>query len=407
MALYNYQAASASGAAVKGLLEAKNEEAVVKQLQEKGYFPVEVGLERPPGAAAFFFSLDSIFKGRVSGREVAGFTHELSTLIDAGITLDMSLSILAPLEKNQRLRAVILKIHEGIRGGKTFSSSLEEHPEIFPEIFVSTVRAGEAGGALEESLSRLKRFMEESERLKDEIRSALIYPLILTTVGGGAVLLMLLFVIPKFSAVFADAGGVMPLPARVLLAVSDCLISYWWALPALICAAAFGFGYFIRTEGGRSWIDGLKLKSPLLGHVFQKVTVSRFSRTLGMLLHGGIPVIEALMIAEKTAGNSVVRSEIKSLIEGVRSGRGLSAPMKEMKTFPPLAVHLITVGDETGKLDDMLIKLSENYDRDITTAIKRLLSLLEPAIILIMAVVVGFIVVSLLLSIFSINDIPV
>lgn len=406
MALFTYQATDSGGALVKGSLEAKDEKALVDRLQEMGYFPMSVGkgAENKASSSAGVFK---IFSKRVSSRSVLDFTHELSTMLSAGLPLDRSLSILAGLEKNTGFKAVILDMHKGIHAGETFADCLGNHPGVFSEMYVSTVRAGEAGGALEPVLSRLKKYMEESEKLKEDIKSALIYPLLLTFVGGSAILLMLLFVIPKFTVIFADMGGVMPLPTRLLLGASQLMASYWWA-----AAGALGGGLLwargrLRTEDGRLFFDRISLSVPLLGEVLRKAVVSRFSRTLGTLLQGGLPILDALNIAVKTMGNSFMSRSTIPVIEGARRGRGMVEPLRETGAFPPLAVHLLAVGEETGKLDEMLLRLSDNYDQDISVAIKRLLALMEPLIILVMAVVVGFIVVSLLLAIFSLNDMPV
>ncbi|MBI5236997.1 MAG: type II secretion system F family protein [Deltaproteobacteria bacterium] len=407
MALFTYQATDASGRSIKGSLEAKDELVLVDKLQEMGYFPINIGKGTDERALPASAGRMKFFSGRVSGRSVTLFTHELSSMLEAGLALDRSLSILAELEKNAVFKSVILDIHKGIHGGLPLADSLDKHPDVFSEIYVSTVRAGEAGGSLESVLSRIKRFMEETEKLKEDIKSALIYPLLLTVVGGSAIMLMLLFVIPKFTVIFADMGGVMPLPTRMLLGLSEGVSRYWWVIAGAAAVVFFTVRRRLRTEEGRLLFDRLKLEVPLLGEVLRKAVISRFSRTLGTLLQGGLPILEALNIAVKTMGNSFMSRDIQPVIEGVRRGRGMVQPLKETKSFPPLAVHLLTVGEETGKLDEMLLKLSDNYDQDISTSIKRLLSLMEPLIILVMAVVVGFIVISLLLAIFSLNDMPV
>lgn len=404
MGLFTYQATDASGRSINGSLEAKDEKALVDKLQAMGYFPINI---RKGEDERVTRSARGLFSTRLPGRSVTNFTHELLVMLDAGLPLDRSLSILAELEKNVVFRSVMLDILKGIHGGATLADCLARHPDVFSGIYVSTVRAGEAGGALEPVLSRIKRFMEETDKLKEDIKSAMIYPLLLTAVGGGAIMLMLVFVIPKFTAIFADMGGVMPLPTRMLLGFSEGISRYWWAIAGAAAAVFMAARRFLRTDDGRLLFDRLKLEVPLLGDVFRKVVISRFSRTLGTLLQNGLPILDALDIAVKTMGNSFMSRMIQPVIEGVRRGRGMVQPLKETGSFPPLAVHLLTVGEETGKLDEMLLKLSDIYDRDISTAIKRTLSLMEPLIILVMAAVVGFIVISLLLAIFSLNDTPV
>lgn len=407
MALFDYKATDTSGKYVSGSMEAKDEGALVTRLQEMGYFPVKIGQSSSKKPATATPLKLSLFSKRITGRQIAGFTHELASLLEAGLPLDRSLSILAELEKNEAFREIILEILKGIRGGDSFGDCLGRYPGVFPDIYVSTVRAGEAGGAIETVLARLNKYMEESQRLKDDIKSALLYPVLLTVVGGSAVAVMVLFVIPRFSVIFSDMGALMPLPTRILLGVSGAVRGGWWLMAAAFVTAFFISRRFLATEDGRLFFDRLKLSVPLLGDVVLKAAVSRFARTLGTLLQSGLPIIEALNISVNTIGNSSLAKDINPVIDGVRRGRGMTVPLKEVSSFPSLAVHMLTVGEETGKLDEMLLKLSDNYDHDISTSIKRLLSLLEPAIILVMAIVVGFIVISLLLAIFSLNDMPV
>jgi general secretion pathway protein F len=248
--------------------------------------------------------------------------------------------------------------------------------------------------------------MEDSEKLKEDVTSAFLYPLLLMFAGSSAIIVMLVFVIPRFTVIFADAGAAMPLSTKVLFFLSGFFMKFWWAV---VLSAAFSVFFIYRklgTEKGRLFFDRWKLKLPLLGQVFKKVVISRFSRTLGTLMQGGLPALEALRIAINTMGNSFILKQMQPIIDGVKRGRGFAQPLREAGFFPPLAVHMLKIGEETGKLEEMLLKLANKYDREIATSIKRLLALLEPSIILMMAVVVGFIVISLLLAIFSLNDIP-
>lgn len=403
--LYTYQATDMSGRLIKGSLEARDENTLVAKLREMGYYPISVETPGAEKSAVRRFSLIRASR-RISGRDVLRLTNELSSLLEAGLPLDRSLSVLAEIETNEAFKLLILEIVKGIREGSTFAGCLEKHTGVFSEIYISTVSAGEAGGSLEAALERTGKFMEQAQKLKDDITSALLYPLLLTVVGGSAVLVMVLFVIPKFSIIFEDMGGVMPLPTRMLLAASEGLVSYWWAALLFFAAVFFEVKRRAKTAAGRLSIDRLKLKTPVMGPIFRKAVVSRFARTLGTLLQGGLPILDALRIAVNTMGSRSMSLGMEPVVEGVRRGRGIALPLKEAGSFPPLAVQMLTVGEETGRLDEMLIRLADNYDRDIATAIKRGLALLEPAIILVMALVVGFIVISLLLAIFSMNDMP-
>ncbi len=406
MALFVYHATDASGNVVKGTLEARDKKALVDRLQDMGYFPIRVGSSAEAKTADITGKRRSFLRRRVPAQCVVDFTQELSDMLEAGLPLDRSLSILVELESNETFRKVIQGILNNILSGGTFAESLEKHPEIFSEIYINTVRAGEAGGSLELVLARLKKFIEDARRLKEDIKSALIYPLLLTFVGGGAVALMLLVFIPKFSAILADMGGVMPLPTRVLLAISGTLTTYWPIILGVLAISVLAFRFMIRTEEGRKKFDSLKLVLPLFGPILRKAAVSRFARTLGALIQGGLPILDSLNIALKTMGNAFLSFEMEPVTDGVRRGRGLSASLGEVASFPALAVHMLAVGEETGRLDETLLRLADKYDRDVSIAVKRLLSLLEPLIILVMAVIVGFVVISLLLAVFSLNDIP-
>ncbi len=407
MALFLYHATDATGKFVKGSLEAKNKDSLVEKLRDMGYFPIRIGStaedEKSPVSTKGGFSL---FRKKASPSLIVGFTQELADMLEAGLPLDRSLSILAELEKNEAFAKVIAQVHKDIQSGETFADSLAKHPHLFSEVYVNTVHAGEAGGSLEIVLSRLKTFIEDAKRLKEDIRSALIYPLLLVLVGGSAVALMLLVFIPKFSVILEDMGGVMPLPTQILLNISGTMTRFWPVILILIAATVFGIKALLKTDDGRVRFDRIKLRIPLFGPILRKAAVSRFARTLGALMQGGLPILESLQIAVKTLGNSFMTQEISPAIDGVRRGRGLSGPLQETSAFPALAIHMLAIGEETGKLDETLIRLSDKYDRDIGTAVKRLLSLLEPLIILVMAAIVGFVVISLMLAVFSLNDMP-
>ncbi len=406
MALFAYQATDASGKIVRGTLEARDKKALIDRLHEMGYFPIRVGSPAEVKVTPVSKKRRAIFRKRVPHRCVLEFTQELADMLGAGLPLDRSLAILEELEENEAFREIIGGIHKNILSGGTFAESLELHPEVFSEIYINTVRAGEAGGSLEIVLARLKKFIEDAQRLKEDIKSALIYPLLLTVAGGGAVALMLLVFIPRFSAILADMGGVMPLPTQILLGISGALTTYWPLIIGGLVAAILAFRFIYRTEEGRRRVDRIKLGLPLFGPILSRAAVSRFARTLGALMQGGLPILNALDIAIKTMGNAFLAGEMGPVSDGVRRGRGLSASLAGVSCFPRLAVHMIAVGEETGRLDETLLRLADKYDRDVGIAVKRLLSLLEPLIILVMAVIVGFVVISLLLAVFSLNDIP-
>lgn len=407
MALFDYQAANSSGKLVSGSLEASDESSLIDRLQEMGYYPVKVWEGKEGHADGFGAAgIGRYFSKKVPSSCVAVFTQELHSLLDAGLALDNALALLADLEENLVFKGVIKELYKGIHGGKSLAECLEQFPDIFDTVYISMIRAGEAAGALDAVLERLKKFLEDSLRLREEIKSALVYPLFLTLAGGSAVIVMLFFVVPKFSGIFEDMGAALPLPTRILLVASGAMGRYWWVMAVFAAAAAAGLRHYVKTEKGKRSFDAFKCRLPLIGSVNHKSAVSRFSRTLGVLLQSGLPIVEALRISAGTMGNVVLEESIIPVVEGVRNGRGIAAPLKETGRFSAIAVHMLTVGEETGKLDEMLLKLADKYDLEIRTSAKRLITLLEPGLILVMAVIVGFIVISLLMAIFSLNEMP-
>lgn len=396
MAVYRYEATDPGGRTVRGSLEAKDEGAIAVRLREMGYLPIEVN-RTSDGAAPKGPS------GRVNSRDAANLTQALSGLLEAGFPLDKSLSILAGLESKPALSSIILSIKKGVEAGRPLSDCLSDFPKAFSPIYVSMVKAGEAGGAMEAALRRLHAYLEDSRRIKDEITSALIYPSLLLAAGGAAIFVMLFFVTPAFTDIFADMGGEVPFAAKALLFINRWAPVFFLAISAALTLSYTAFRGRIGSREWRLYVDGVKLKVPVLGEIFRKASISRFARTLGALLQGGVPLLNGLTLAIGTAGNLRISEDLSPVVEGVRKGKGLSVTLKEAD-FPPLALHMLTIGEEAGRLDEMLLKLSDTYDREIGVAIKRLLQLLEPAIILFMSIVVGAIVITLLTTIMSVND---
>jgi len=406
MTVFVYKATDQNGQFVEGDLEAPNYHVAVEQIQKLNYFPIKV-TEGKPGSG---FALGNKFPwtdffGQVSQKELLTLTQQLSTLVGAGITLDGSLSSLTKLADKENLKEILADIQKRVHGGSSFAEALSEHPKTFSKLYVNMIRAGEEGGVLTSSLDRLAKFMEKAEDLKNNIRSALVYPAILALVGGAAVVVLVTVVIPRFSVLFEDMGTALPLPTKLMLGLSAVVSNYWWLLLILFVLMSAGFLSYIKTEQGKYRWDSLVLKLPLFGTLVQKIEVSRFSLTLSTLLKSGVPVLPALGIVKTILSNSVVVSAMSPLQAGLKSGKGLSGPLQQSGIFPPMAVHMITVGESSGTLDDMLNKVSETYDKEVEFSIKQIISLIEPMMILLMALIIGFIVISMLLAIFSINDI--
>ena len=291
-----------------------------------------------------------------------------------------------------------------VRSGKSFSDALARFPALFPMFYVNMVKAGEAGGFVEDVISRMAVYLENSQGLKDDVRSALIYPMVIFLFSIVAIVVLLTFVIPNFSEIFEDMGGELPLSTVMLLALSDGLVKYWWVLILMLTGMAVGIKKYVSSESGKNFWDRLKFRLPVFGKLYREVAVSHFSRTFGTLLDSGVPMLNALQIVKGTMENEKITEIISSVREAVRKGKSISEPLKESDIFPAIAVHMIMVGEETGKLNEMFIKISDRFDIEVKTTVKRLLTLLEPALIIFMAVMIGFIVVSMLMAIFSINE---
>jgi general secretion pathway protein F len=368
-----------------------------------GMLPLEIASKR--SGQPWKFNLRLGFGG-VTAREVMFFTQELSTLVSAGLPLDRSLAICKQLSEKPRMREMVDEILQGIKQGKTFADSLADHPKAFSKLYVNMVKAGEASGSLPQVLERLVEFQQSADELKSYLISSLIYPALLTLVGGLSIIILLNYVVPKFASIFDDAGRALPLPTQFLLAASNFTKTYWWVFLLAGAACLAGFSSFTRTPRGRLLWDRAKLRILLLGQVLRKMEVARISRTLGTLVHNAVPLVQSLNIVREITGNSVISRAISEIADGVKKGEGVAKPMEKTGVFPPLAVHLIEVGEETGRLDVMLLELSKVYDKEVRAAIKNLIALFEPVMILVMGLVVGVIVVSMMLAIVSINDVP-
>jgi len=301
---------------------------------------------------------------------------------------------------------VIQDVLKEVKGGKSFSEGLAKYPAVFPKVYVSMVRAGEAGGVLEEILGRLSSYLGTSEELKSYIVGAMIYPLLLSVVGLVSVTILTLFVVPKFTSIFQDMGVPLPLPMAILRALSSILTNYWWAILLALLITGFYLKRFRESSEGRLKLDRWMLRIPMVGAVLRKVEVARFSRSLGTLLHGGVPLLQSMTIVRDIIGNQSIAMTIEPIRNGIKKGEGIAQPMKQAGVFPPLAMHLIEVGEESGKLDTMLIQVADAYDTEVRNSIKNLIAFFEPALIVLMGIIIGTIVVSMLMAIFSINDIP-
>lgn len=408
MAAYSYKAAAADGKLIEGVIEAPDDRTVALRLQDMGYIPIKIGTQAKRSRLSFDLSRNQLpwSKKRVRGRDILVFTQELYTLTRSGLPLDRSLSILAGLTERPAMREVIEQILKDIKGGKSLSEALSAHPAVFSKIYVNMVRAGEAGGFLDQSLERLISFQESAEELRSYLTSALIYPTLLTAVGGGSILVLILFVVPKFAAIFEDAGIPLPLPMQILTGIATLLSGYWWLGLGLLLVAGFAVQNYLDTEPGRLRWDRRKLRLPLIGSVLRKIEVARFARTLGTLLKSAVPLLEAMNIVKDVIDNRAIAATMDSIKTGIKKGEGLALPIRESGVFPPFALHLLEVGEESGKLDSMLLQIAEAYEQDVRNSVKRLIAFFEPAMVLAMGIIIGTVVVSMLAAIFSIYEVP-
>jgi general secretion pathway protein F len=405
MAQFQYRATDAEGQILEGTIEAAEVSAAVARLQDRGLIPLKVASPAAKGSGLASISLPTIsFKRRVKGRDLLVFTHELSTLLAAGLPLDRSLSILSELSDSAEMKRIVRDVLQSVQRGKSLAEALGAHPRVFEPLYVNMVKAGEIGGVLDQVLLRLTDYLERADELRQEVRSAMVYPAILLLSSFASVTVLLTYVLPKFATIFTQSGQAMPLSTRVLMGTSDLLRAYWWAGLLVGGALTLGIMHWVRTPAGRLAWDRAKLRIVLLGELTKKVAVARFARTLGTLLKSGVPMLQALEIVREVAGNVVLAQSIEEVKVGVRGGSGVAAPLSHSAVFPPLALQMIAVGEETGRLDEMLVQVAEYFDKDVRQQVKRLTALLEPVLLLVGGVVVAFVVLSMFSAIFSINN---
>ncbi len=403
MAEYLYKATTIGGQTVEGSMDGRDEEMVVQSLHQLGYIPIRIISAQEKGAG---LRLSSFIPQRVGVKDLLTFTQELSTLISAGLPIDRSLKILGTLTENAKLKEVVKDLLRRIEGGNSLAEALGSHPRVFPKLYVNMVKAGESGGFLETILSRLAQYLESTKEIKDQIVSVMIYPLILMIVSGVSVGILVTFVIPRFATIFSDMGQAIPLPTQIILIFSQFVRGYWWAGLGMVAAIYFGLKMYTRDEERRWRWDRFKLSWVVVGDLIKKIEVARFARTLGTLLQSGVSILPAFNLVKEISQNQAISRSISHVHDRLREGKGISKSLEETAVFPPLAVHMIGVGEETGRIDEMLIKVAESYEGNVRTAVKRFVSLLEPMILLIMGGVVGFIVLSILLAVTSITEIP-
>ena len=425
MPKFNYVAMDSRGKETKGTLEVANQNEAISRLKEMGYFPTKVveadkskdKADKKAKAAATDtkgrkkggFNLNIRIPGlggKVKPKVLTTFTRQLATLVDAGLPLLRGLRVLERQEKNPTLKKIIYDLALAIEGGSTFSEGLAQHPKVFNRLYVNMVKAGELGGVLEVVLNRLSEFMEKAQKIRGKVTAAMFYPCAVIFVATAILSILMVFVIPKFEAIFKEMleGQSLPTFTQFVLNVSRVIATHF--VISLISVVAFfiGLKLFTRTKFGRRLFDRLKLNFPILGPVVSKVAISRFARTLGTLVSSGVPILQALTIVKETSGNVVVGEAVSAVHESVKEGETITAPLEASNVFPPMVISMVDVGEQTGALPEMLMKIADNYDDEVDNAVSAMTSLLEPIMIVFLAVVVGSIVIALFLPLISLID---
>ena len=405
MTTFHYKATNSEGAVTEGSMEALQEGMVVNKLQALGYIPIRIAPAEPakktPTQSAVLFD-----SKRTSRREILTFTQEFSALLKAGLPIDRALQILIGMAGQKKSAVVLQGILNDVTEGISLADALEKHAKLFPSLYISMVRSGESSGTLTIVLERLSVFLERSEELRAYVLSAMIYPSLLIVTSGASILILLTFVIPKFASIFSGMGVTLPFLTQQLLRLSQWTRDYWQAGLLFLLFITFVVRHAIRTPQGALIWGRLKLNLPLFGGLIQRIEMARFTQTLGTVLKGGVPILQALGIAKAVIRNCIISEAIQEIQGRVKRGERIGTSLRE-KTFIPLMVtEMITVGEETGQLHEMLLNVSEILDKQVREQVKRLLSLIEPGLILIMGLIVGTIVFSMLMAIFSINEIP-
>ncbi len=403
MALYRYKAVRGNGEVVEGELEAADEGTLVRMLQSDGLMPIRTA---KTGRASSFLSR-SVGGGnskRLSQKQVTHFTRELATLLEAGLTLDRSLQILADLSDDPRMADLLTRLRERVQGGAAFSTALEEQRGVFTPLYINMVHAGEAGGVLQNVLGKVAEYLERSGELRESVRSALVYPAILVTVAGLSVAMLLMFVVPRFKQMFDDMGATLPLMTRVVIAVGDAFSNWWWAILAAIFLLIAWIQYQLQQPKIRARWDERILGWPLIGDLVAKVETARFARTLSTLLENGLPLLSALTLVKDVVSNAVISASVAEAADNLKKGKGFADPLIEQKILPPLALQMIKVGEESGALEKTLAKVADVYDQEVRVAVKQMLTLLEPILIVGLGIIVAGIIISILLAVLSANE---
>lgn len=399
MPRFTYKVANQEGKILEGVIDGDKSELVIENLRKQKLIPIEVKEE------VLKKGISGLFR-QIKSKDVLAFTQQLSSLLEAGMPLNKSLNVLEELTENRKFKTIIYEVKREIEKGSTLSDALAYHPKIFSQLYVNMVKVGEASGALELILNRLADFSQKDEEFKDYIRSMMIYPCILIFFSILAITIILTFVVPRFIVIFNDIGESLPLITIMLISISKFIVSWWWVILGIGLILIVGFRGYIQTTKGRYSFDQFKLKIPVLGSLVEMIIVNRFSKSLGTLLKGGVPLLPSLLIVKEAVGNAVISKNIGEIQGSIKEGEKIATPLRASGVFPDLLVHMVACGEETGNLEDMLNKVADTYETRIRNSLRGLIALLEPCLILCMGIVVAFIVASILLPIFEMSELP-
>jgi len=414
------------GKETKGTLEVNSQNEAIGRVKEMGLFPTKIvevekvkaekkggkpaggkggGGKKKGGSMQINIKIPGL-GGRVKSKVLTTFTRQLATLVDAGLPLLRGLRVLEKQEKNPTLKNIIAELALSIEGGSTFSEGLAQHPKVFNRLFVNMVKAGELGGVLEVVLARLSEFMEKAQKIKGKVIAAMFYPCAVLVVATAILMILMVMVVPKFKEVFAGMleGAQLPAFTRLVLGISEVIKDHILVALGIAIVVWILFMLFVRTKVGRRIFDKVKLKAPVFGPVVTKVAISRFTRTLGTLISSGVPILQALTIVKETSGNVIVGSAVLAIHDSVKEGETITAPLEASRVFPPMVVSMVDVGEQTGALPEMLLKIADNYDEEVDNAVAAMTSLLEPIMIVFLAVVVGSIVIAMFLPLIALMN---
>jgi general secretion pathway protein F len=396
VAIFSYRATSLDGQITEGVIEASDDRAAADMRKNSGVIPLRITAPKE-GTRKRLMS-------RSPKGNILTFTTELSALLHAGLPLDRSLNILSEISESREMKDIVKSVLKSIREGNSFSDALKKHPRYFSRLYVNMVRAGESGGVLGVVLEKLNEFLETTKDLKDHVISTMIYPAILFVTGVASIIVLMTYVLPSFSNIFSDLGTSLPVSTQLIISVSNVIAKFWWMVLLGLVALLLVFRSYVKSSQGRLKWDGVKLM--LVGEIIKKLETARFARTLGTLLKSGVPLLQALNNSKEIISNQVIASSINVVSKDVKEGKGMASPLTRVGVFPPLALSMIKVGEETGQLDTMLLQIATTYEKSLRSSIKRFVGLLQPAMVLFMGLVIGFIVLSMLTAIISVTDLP-